>query len=124
MAICSFLAHFHLFLRLAGNPTHQYKVPLIFVRDQQNLLQPFGSQKMTHNDNEGSPNRNYGETEILLFLLVLQSKSSTNDKNGRFSVIPLATIFIVIVGHFLVTHRVATSFVVLGPKLGVHYIGG
>ena len=57
-------------------------------------------------------------------LLVLLSKSSKNDKNGRFSVTPVGTTSIVIVGLFLVTQRVSTSFVGLGPKLGVLYIGG
>ena len=40
----SFLAHFHLFLGWFGTPSSQYKVPLILVRDQQNLLRPFGQR--------------------------------------------------------------------------------
>ena len=41
----SFFAHFHLFLGWFGTPSSQYKVPLILVRDQRNLLRPFGSPK-------------------------------------------------------------------------------
>ena len=41
----SFFARFHLFLGWFGTPSSQYKVPLILVRDQRNLLRPFGSPK-------------------------------------------------------------------------------
>ena len=59
---------------------------------------------------------------ILPVLLILLSKISKNGKIGRLSVIPVGTTLIVIVGHFF-GDPVSTSFVGLGPKLGVLYIG-
>ena len=84
----SFLAHFHLFLGWFDTPSSQYKVPLILVRDQRNLLRPFGSPKkwptMTM---EVVPTWIRKKRQFLSFLLILLSKSSKNGKIGRLSVI-------------------------------------
>ena len=58
------------------------------------------SKKMTHTDNGGSPDWNYGENGGFAFFCILLSKNGTNSKNGRFSIIPIGTASIVSVGHF------------------------
>ena len=61
---------FHLFYGWVGGGAHLSKVPLILVRDQQNLLGPSRSVKrMTHIDDEGGPDWNYGDTGVFVGFL-------------------------------------------------------
>ena len=56
---------------------------------------------MTHNDNGGGPEWNYGETSLFAVFCVLLSKNGKNSKIVRFSIISVGTASNVIVGHFL-----------------------
>ena len=55
---------------------------------------------MTHIDNGGGPDWNYGETGVFAVFCVLLSKNGKNSKNGHFSIITVGTASIVNVGHF------------------------
>ena len=80
----SFLAHFHLFLWYFGTPSSQYKVPLILVRDQRNLLRPFGSPKKWPTMTMEVVQTGITERRpILPFLLILLSKSKPLQKQVK-----------------------------------------
>ena len=58
------------------------------------------SKKMTHIDNGGGPNRNYGETAVFAIFSIFAKHNAKNGKKRRFSIIPIGTASIVNVGHF------------------------
>ena len=55
---------------------------------------------MTHIDNGGNSNSNYGEMAVFAVYAIFAKQSAKNGKNAGISIIPIGTTFIVNVGHF------------------------
>ena len=58
------------------------------------------SKKMTHIDNGGGPNSNYGEMAVFAVFAIFAKQNAKNGKSAGFSVIPIGTTSVVNVGHF------------------------
>ena len=92
---------FHLFYGWVGGGAHLGKVPLILVRDQQNLLGLSRSvKKWPTLTMKVVPIGIMERPAFLPFFCVLLSKNGKNSKNGRFSIITVGIASIVNVGHF------------------------